>query len=187
MVDEAHSLGVLGKRGKGITEYCNVDPNEVDFLMGTLSKTLASCGGYIAGRQNLIDFLRKTSPGFIFSVGIPAANAAASLEAIKLLEVEPERVKKLQDNSNLFLTLAKEKGLNTGNSANSAVVPIIVGESSVCLKLSEALFKRGINVDAILYPAVEKNGARMRFFITSEHSQEQISYTVNTLAEEIHN
>jgi 7-keto-8-aminopelargonate synthetase-like enzyme len=66
-------------------------------------------------------------------------------------------------------------------------VPIIVGESSVCLKLSEALFKRGINVDAILYPAVEKNGARMRFFITSEHSQEQISYTVNTLAEEIHN
>lgn len=187
MVDEAHSLGVLGKRGKGITEYCNVDPNEVDFLMGTLSKTLASCGGYIAGRQNLIDFLRKTSPGFIFSVGIPAANAAASLEAIKLLEAEPERVQKLQYNSSLFLNLAKEKGLNTGNSANSAVVPIIVGESSVCLKLSEALFKRGINVDAILYPAVEKNGARMRFFITSEHTQEQISYTVNTLAEEIHN
>jgi 8-amino-7-oxononanoate synthase len=185
MVDEAHSLGVLGKRGKGITEYYGVDANEVDFLMGTLSKSLASCGGYIAGKKAIIDFLRKTSPGFIFSVGIPAPNAAASLEAIKLLETEPQRLEKLHANAKLFLKLAREKGFNTGQSANSSIIPVIVGNSQQCLQLSEALFQRGINVDAILYPAVDKDAARVRFFITTNHTAEQIQYTVNTMAEEL--
>lgn len=185
MVDEAHSLGVLGKHGKGITEYFGVNANDVDFLMGTLSKSLASCGGYIAGKKDIINFLRQTSPGFIFSVGIPAPNAAASLKAIRLLEAQPERLEKLHANAKLFLSLAREKGLNTGPSANSSIVPIIVGSSQHCLQLSESLFQRGINVDAILYPAVDKDAARVRFFITSTHTPEQIQYTVNTMADEL--
>ena len=185
LIDEAHSIGTLGKHGRGITEHFNVDPNDVDMLMGTLSKSLASCGGYIAGNKQLVEFLKKTSPGFIFSVGIPAPSAAASLQAIKLLKAEPERLSRLHANAKLFLKLAQEKGLNTGSSNNSSVIPVIIGDSKQCLKLSEALFKRGINVHAILYPAVDKDAARLRFFITSNHTEEQIRYTVNTVAEEL--
>ena len=185
MIDEAHSIGVLGQNGRGITEHCSVNPNDVDLLMGTLSKSLASCGGYIAGKSNLVNFLRRKSPGFIFSVGIPAANTAASLKAIELLQAQPERLEKLRANAKLFLSLARKHGLNTGLSADSPVIPVIVGDSTICLQLSEALYKQGINVDAIIYPAVDKDAARVRFFITTHHTEEQIRYTVETVTTEL--
>jgi 8-amino-7-oxononanoate synthase len=185
MIDEAHSIGVLGQNGRGITEHCGVNPNDVDLLMGTLSKSLASCGGYIAGKSNLVNFLRRKSPGFIFSVGIPAANTAASLTAIKLLQTQPERLEKLHANAKLFLSLAQKHGLNTGLSADSPIIPIIVGDSTICLQLSEVLYKQSINVDAITYPAVEKDAARVRFFITTNHTEVQIRHTVLTVATEL--
>jgi 8-amino-7-oxononanoate synthase/acyl carrier protein len=185
MIDEAHSLGALGKTGRGLTEHYGVDPREVDLLMGTLSKAMGSCGGYIAGSRELIEYLKYTSPGFVFSCGLSPPGAAAALASLRLLQAHPERIEKLQSNSRLFLRLAKERGLNTGLSNNTAVVPIITGNSLHALMLSTAMFQRGINVQPILYPAVEEEKARLRFFITSSHTEEQIRQTVEIVAEEI--
>ncbi len=185
MVDEAHSIGVLGAHGRGIGEYHKVPASDVDLWMGTLSKSFGSCGGYISGCKAVVEYLKYTAPGFVFSVGISPPNAAASLAAIRLLEKEPQRVTRLHELAKLFLTLAKEQGLNTGLSKDSPVVPIIVGNSMQSLELSRAMAKRGVNVQPILYPAVEEKAARLRFFITSNHTEEQIRYTVNVVAEEL--
>ena len=185
MVDEAHSIGVMGARGRGIGEHFGVKPADVDLWMGTLSKSLGSCGGYIAGSKTLVRWLKYTVPGFVYSVGLPPAAAGAALAAIKLLEKQPERVAKLQANAKLFLQLAREAGLNTGPSGGSGIVPVILGSSINSLKLSRALFVRGINVQPILYPAVEEQATRLRFFITARHTSEQIRRTVTAMQEEL--
>lgn len=185
MVDEAHSVGVLGTHGRGIGEYWDVNPADVDLWMGTLSKSFGSCGGYIAGCKALVEYLKYTAPGFVYSVGISPPNAAASLAAIQLLEAEPQRVAQLHERAKLFLKLARAYGMNTGMSKDTPVVPIILGDSLDCLQLSQALNRRGINVQPIVHPAVEERAARLRFFITSRHTEEQIRYTVETLAEEL--
>jgi 7-keto-8-aminopelargonate synthetase-like enzyme len=153
--------------------------------MGTLSKALGSCGGYITGNKSLVEYLKYTAPGFVFANGIPAASSAAALAALHLLEDDSERVQRLKANSKLFLTLAKSRGLNTGRSKDSAVVPAILGNSLHALQLSEALFLRGINVQPILHPAVEESAARLRFFITAKHTEEQIRLTVDAVVEEL--
>ena len=185
MVDEAHSLGVLGARGHGIAEQAGVDPDEVDLWMGTLSKTLAGCGGYIAGKQALVDFLKFTAPGFVYSVGMPPPVAAASLEALRIMHAEPWRVAKLVANGTRFLERARAAGLDTGPSIGTAIVPIIVGSSIRAVRVSHALHKRGINVQPIIHPAVPERSARLRFFISSSHEFEQIDSTVDAVAEEV--
>jgi 8-amino-7-oxononanoate synthase len=174
MVDEAHALGVLGPRGFGSADHAGIDPGEVDIWMGTLSKTLVSCGGYIAGRRDLIDYLKWTAPGFVFSVGMAPAAAAAALAAIEILEREPERVHRLNQRARLFLDLAREGGLDVGGSVGAAIVPVITGSSITAGKLAQALFARGINVQPILYPAVPERAARLRFFLTASHSEAQV-------------
>jgi len=185
MVDEAHSAGVLGPHGRGIGEYFGVDPQDVDLWMGTLSKSFGSCGGYIAGCRAMVEYLKYTAPGFVYSVGISPANAAAALAAIRLLKDEPQRVAWLHERARLFLTLARSRGLNTGLSRDSAIVPVILGDSVHCLRLSRAMFDRGINVQPILYPAVEERAARLRFFITASHTEEQIRHSIDVTAEEV--
>jgi 8-amino-7-oxononanoate synthase len=185
MVDEAHSIGVMGPHGRGIAEHFGVAPSDVDIWMGTLSKALGSCGGYIAGTKTLVRWLKYTVPGFVYSVGLPPAAAGAAIGALRLLERQPERVARLQANSRLFLQLAAEAGLDTGSSGGSGVVPVILGHSMNSLRLSRALFARGINVQPILYPAVEERAARLRFFITSSHTPDQIRRTVAALDEEL--
>jgi 8-amino-7-oxononanoate synthase/acyl carrier protein len=185
MVDEAHSIGVMGRRGRGIGEHFGVAPADVDLWMGTLSKALGSCGGYIAGTHTLVRWLKYTVPGFVYSVGLPPAAAGAALGALRLLEREPQRVEQLHANARLFLQLAREAGLDTGPSGGSAIVPIILGNSMNALRLSRALFARGINVQPILYPAVEERAARLRFFITSRHTPDQIRRTVAAMQEEL--
>ena len=182
MVDEAHSFGTMGDTGRGIAEYSGVNPRDVDIWMGTLSKSAASCGGYIAGSKPLIELLRYTAPGFVFSVGMPPAQVAAALAALETLEKEPERVERLKERSALFLYLCREAGLDTGDSEATPVVPVITGNSMVALRLSNRLKTDGINVQPILYPAVDESAARLRFFITSEHSEDQIRYTVERTA-----
>jgi 8-amino-7-oxononanoate synthase/acyl carrier protein len=184
-IDEAHSLGALGKTGRGLTEHYHCNPRDVDLLMGTLSKAMGSCGGYIAGCKELIEYLKYTSPGFVFSCGLTPPGAAAALASLRLLQADPARIERLQANSRLFLKLAKERHLNTGLSNNTAIVPIITGNSLHALMLSKSMFDRGVSVLPILYPAVEEEKARLRFFITAAHSEEQIRYTVDVLAEEI--
>jgi 8-amino-7-oxononanoate synthase/acyl carrier protein len=183
MVDEAHSIGVMGNHGRGVAEHFDVDPRSVDIWMSTLSKAFGSCGGYIAGCKELIEYLRYTAPGFVFSVGMPPPAAAAAMASLRILEEEPQRVAKLQTNSHRFLEVARARGLNTGLAGGTAVVPVITGNSLLALRLSRRLYDRGINVQPILYPAVEEAAARLRFFITSCHSEAQIVHTVNETAD----
>ena len=185
MVDEAHSLGTIGATGRGIAEYFGVSATDVDIWMGTLSKSMASCGGYIAGSAAIVEYLKYTAPGFVFSVGMSPPNAGATLAAIEVLEAEPERVTRLQERAKLFLALAKEHGLNTGMSKDSPVIPIIVGDSLKSIQLSQNLFKLGINVPFMIHPSVPHNEARLRFFVTCNHTEEQIRFTVQTLAQEL--
>ena len=182
-VDEAHSIGTMGKTGRGIAEHFGIDRNEVEAWMGTLSKAMGSCGGFIAGNRNLVEYLRYSAPGFVFAAGMPPANGGAALSALQILKREPERVQRLQSNAKLFLKLAKSVGLNTGLSANTAIIPVVTGDSMLALQLSETLFDRGIHAPPILHPAVEETQARVRFYVTAEHSEQQIRHTVDTVAE----
>jgi 8-amino-7-oxononanoate synthase/acyl carrier protein len=185
MVDEAHSIGTMGATGRGIGEYFGIDPSDVDLWMGTLSKSFGSCGGYIAGCSEIVEYLKFTAPGFVYSVGLPPANAAAALASLRLLQREPQRARRCIEMAALFLSEARRQGLNTGLSENTPVVPVIIGNSSAALRLSRQLFERGINVQPILYPAVEESGARLRFFITATHTPEQIREAVAAVAEEL--
>ncbi|WP_421700598.1 aminotransferase class I/II-fold pyridoxal phosphate-dependent enzyme [Ancylobacter sp.] len=185
MVDEAHGVGVLGSRGHGIAEHAGLDPAGVDIWMGTLSKALASCGGYIAGPQVLIDYLKVSAPGFVYSVGLPPAAAGAALAALGVLEHEGERVARLQANARHFLDAAQAAGLSTGSAEGHAIVPIMVGDSLKAVLLSERLLARGVNVLPIIHPAVPHRAARLRFFITSAHTAQQIDEAIGWLVDEI--
>jgi len=183
LVDEAHSLGTMGETGRGIGEHWDVAREDVDLWMGTLSKTLASCGGYIAGSSQMVEYLGYTAPGFVYSVGLSPGNAAAALAALNVLQAEPQRVTKLRKLSALFLNQAKARGLNTGSSAGTPVIPVIIGSSVKSLRLARVLFDQGINVQPILHPAVPEQMARLRFFITTNHTEKQIRDTVNAVAD----
>ncbi|SHN72061.1 aminotransferase class I/II-fold pyridoxal phosphate-dependent enzyme [Desulfovibrio litoralis] len=185
MIDEAHSLGILGKSGRGCSEYFNINPSDVDIWMGTLSKTLCSCGGFVTGSNTLIDILRFCAAGFIYSVGMSPPLAAASAKAIDLMRAEPERVQKLQEISSFFLEEAKKRNFNTGYAQGYGIIPIIVGSSLIAGRLATHLFNRNINVMPIIYPVVEEGLARLRFFLSSVHQKDEIIKVLDIVAEEL--
>jgi 7-keto-8-aminopelargonate synthetase-like enzyme len=178
MVDEAHALGVLGDTGRGTFEHYGIDPREVDIWMGTLSKTTSSCGGYIAGSSALADILKAEAGGFVYSVGLAPVLAAAAVTGLEILRKETERTLQLRRNGALFLKVAKEAGLDTGLSVGFSVVPVIVGDSLRAVQLSNDLLQDGINALPIIHPAVPEGMARLRFFITCNHTEEQIRHAV---------
>lgn len=183
MVDEAHSFGVMGRTGLGIREHFGLRGSDVDIWMGTLSKSLAGCGGYIAGETALVEHLKFLAPGFLYSVGMSPPLAAASLAALKCMQREPQRIETLQARGQFFLSQAKAAGIDTGTSAGFSVIPAIAGSSLKATRLAAALFERGINVMPIIHPAVPEKSARLRFFISSSHTEEQIMTTIGHLAE----
>jgi len=183
MVDEAHSLGVLGGTGRGIREHFGVAGSAVDIWMGTLSKAFAGCGGYIAGEKALVEHLKYAAPGFVYSVGIPPAMAAASFEAIRIMLAEPARVIGLREKAGYFLMRAREMGIDTGLSQGYAVVPAIIGSSLKATKLSQKMFELGINVQPIIHPAVEEKASRLRFFVSMTHTTAQIDNVLTALAD----
>ncbi len=185
MVDEAHSLGVLGASGQGIAEEQGVDPTDVDIWMGTLSKTLTSTGGYIAGSRQLVELLKYTSPGFVYSVGAAPPVAAAALAAIEVMRRERWRIAKLRQNGRDFVSGAKVRGLETGLSIGASVVPLIVRSSPTTVILSHRLLARGYNVVPIIFPGVAENQSRLRFFITSRHTADQMAGVLDAIAEEL--
>lgn len=187
MIDEAHALGVLGKTGRGAHEHFNIDPREVDIWMGTLSKTLGSCGGYICGSHDLIEILKYQAPGFVYSVGLSPPATAAALAALRVLKADPGRVATLQANGRFFVEEAARVGLDTMTSAGLSVVPVMIGDPVRAVRLTDRLLERGINALPIIHPAVPMKAARIRFFITSRHTREQISSTVKIVAEELAN
>ena len=186
MIDEAHSAGTIGPRGFGIGEHFGIKGSEVDIWMGTLSKSFASCGGFIAGSKALIQNLRYNAPGgFLYSAGITPPNTAAALAAVRKMKAEPQRVQHLQSRAKLFLDIAKKHNLDTGPSHGTPIIPVIIGNSLLSLQLGQALYAAGINVQPMLYPAVAENEARLRFFITADHTDEQIRFTVDTIKEQL--
>ena len=182
-VDEAHSIGTMGPEGRGICDFFGVDPREGDLWMGTISKALGAQGGYLAGPERLIRYLGFTTPAFVFSTACSPPNAAAALEAVRVIQREPWRLARLRERSNLFLRLANDVGLDTGTSRDTPVIPVILGSSARAMQVSQILLTRGINARPILYPAVREAAARVRFFLTCEHTEEQIVHAVETLAE----
>ena len=185
MVDEAHSLGVLGRNGFGIFEHFEVDPNDIDIWMGTLSKTLSGCGGYIAGSAILIDYLRCMAGAFVYSVGMPPLIAGAVDKALEIMHREPERVARLRDNSRFFFEEAKRLNFDTGNGQGTAVCPIVIGDSIPTVMLSQRLLERGVNVLPVLYPAVPIKSSRLRFFLTSQHTEADMRAALNIVSEEL--
>ena len=185
-VDEAHSIGTLGDTGRGIGEMYGVDRNDVDCWMGTLSKSFGSCGGFLAGKSQLIKFLRYTTPGYVFAAGMPPAAVGAALGSLRMLKSNPHLVKSLQTNSQLFLKLSQDAGIDTGMALGTPIIPIICGHNSRALLLSEALYDEGINAQPILYPAVPQEETRVRIFMTASHTEEQIRRSVEVLAKHWH-
>jgi 8-amino-7-oxononanoate synthase len=185
MVDEAHSLGVLGATGRGIREFYGIDSRDVDLWMGTLSKSLCGCGGFIAGSAEVVECLKYGSPGFVFSVGMPPVVAVACSKALDILRREPERVEKIRNISRFFLDYARGKGLNTGSAQGYAVIPIIVGDSLSAGILALSMIERRIYVMPITFPAVQEGTARLRFFLSAAHREEDIRRAIDVAVEEL--
>src|SRR5690606_232412 len=144
------------------------DGREVDIWMGTLSKSLASCGGRVAASRKLVTYLRYTAPGFVYPAGPTPANGVAALSSLRRMLEEPWRVQKLQANARFFHVALVSRGVDTGPArGGSGVVPAITGNSLHALLLSQRLLKHGINVQPIVYPAVADDAARLRFFLSS--------------------
>ncbi|MCX7116097.1 MAG: aminotransferase class I/II-fold pyridoxal phosphate-dependent enzyme [Gammaproteobacteria bacterium] len=183
MVDEAHSIGVLGARGAGVREHFGIEASRIEIYMGALSKAFAGCGGYIAGDRVLIELLKYHAAGFVFSVGLSPVMAATSLKAMEIMQQEPQRVRQLRANSQLFLSLAKAAGLNTGLSEGIVVIPVLVSNDVAAVKLSDRLLAKGIYVQPMIYPAVKRSQARLRFFINAEHTAEEIKATVQMICD----
>ena len=183
MVDEAHSACVIGKNGGGVDEYFKLEPTDIDIKMGTLSKGLGACGGYLAGSAALINYLRYNVPGFVFSVGISPPVAAAALAAVRLLRSDPSPVAALQKNISYFVSAARKAGFNICLAGETAIIPILVGGEEDAFRLSDMLLKRGVCVPPAVYPAVPAGKARLRFCVTSNHKPEQIDFAIAQLKE----
>jgi 8-amino-7-oxononanoate synthase len=182
MVDEAHALGVLGKTGRGIAEAQGVEPGCVEVWMGTLSKTLCSTGGYIAGSAPLVSLLKARAPGFVFSVGLPPVLTASAHAALKLLQAEPERVERLRGNGERLHAALRAAGLDTGPSEGHAVAPVLLGDTPTTALAATRLEARGVSAPAILHPAVPERRARLRLFASAAHEPAQIDRAAAAVA-----
>lgn len=181
MIDEAHSVGVLGKNGRGIEEHFGLE-GVIDVKMGTLSKTIPSVGGYVAGKRDLIEYLRHTSRAYIFSAALPPAQAAAANEAFKVIMDEPWRVEKLNKNTNQFISGVKERGFDT-LFTETAIVPIICGSDENAYSMTREVQHKGSFVLPVVSPAVPPGLARLRATITAAHDPEDISKAMMDIEE----
>ena len=181
MIDEAHSLGVLGKTGRGIEEHFGME-GTIDLKMGTLSKTIPSVGGYIAGKKDLIEFLRHASRAYIFSAALPPAQAAAAKAAFEVILDEPWRVEKLNANSTQFINGLKERGFDTLYT-QTAIVPVICGSDEVAFAMTSEAQHQDLFVLPVVSPAVPPGLARLRATVTAAHEHDEIEHAMGVIAE----
>lgn len=181
LVDEAHSLGVLGENGRGLAEHQGVDPARIDLIVGTMSKTLASCGGYVCGKKQVIDWFRYTLPGFVYSVGLSPVILAAARTALRLMQEETWRIAKLASNAELFRTVAHEAGFSTGPAIGRGVVPILFSSDVETMWASQHLLENGYYVPPVVRIGVPKDGPRLRFFFSANHSEAEIRGVIQAL------
>ncbi|MFW6067960.1 MAG: aminotransferase class I/II-fold pyridoxal phosphate-dependent enzyme [Chloroflexota bacterium] len=180
MVDEAHSIGVLGQTGHGIEEHFGLPDDAVDIKMGTLSKTIPSAGGYVAGNHELIKFLKHEARGFVFSAALPPASAAAACAALDVIESEPERVENLQRNYNHFRSALQAAGFDLLNT-ETAILPVMCYDIERAVTLGRYCQERGIFVQAVIAPVVPDGQSRLRATVSASHRIEDLDYCVETL------
>jgi len=181
MVDEAHSVGVLGKTGRGIEEHFGME-DVIDIKMGTLSKTIPSVGGYVAGRKDLIDYLRHASRAYIFSAALPPAQAAAALEAFRVILDEPWRIQKLCANTEQFIKGLQARGFDTLQT-QTAIVPIICGTDERAYAMTRDVQRKDVFVLPVVSPAVPPGLARLRTTVTAAHEADDIEHAMDVIAE----
>ena len=177
MVDDAHASGVFGRNGRGTVDHFGVH-GRVDVQVGTLSKAIGALGGYVAGTRALIDFLYHRARPFLFSTSHPPAVAAACIEAIDVLMEEPEIIERLWENSRFFKNGLERLGFDTGSS-ESPIVPVIAGDSARAAKLSDRLFEEGVFAQAIVFPTVQKDKARVRTIVTATHTRDDLQFALD--------
>jgi 8-amino-7-oxononanoate synthase len=176
MVDEAHGLGVLGKHGRGTCEHFGLE-DDIDIIMCTFSKSLASLGGCIAAKSEVINYLKHISRPFIFSASIPPANAAAALEAVNILAAEPERLTRLQDNANFMRDGFKALNLDIGNS-ETPIIPVMTYDDFETFLKKKKLLEEGVFVNPVISPATPPGMALLRTSYTATHTREQLEYAL---------
>ena len=181
MVDEAHGLGAIGPNGKGIDDYYNLKPGSIDIMMGTLSKAIPSIGGYIAGNKKMITFLRYTSNAFVFSAALPPVNTAVALKSFDIIENEKDRIKALQKNISTFISSVKEMGFDTLKSKDTPIVPVIIGDDIKTFRFAKKMKKEGVLVPPIVYPAVPREGGRLRCCVMANHTEEDMEKILNSI------
>jgi 7-keto-8-aminopelargonate synthetase-like enzyme len=179
MIDEAHSVGVLGATGSGIEEHFGLE-NAIDIKMGTLSKTIPSVGGYIAGKQELIDYLRHVCRAYIFSAALPPAQAAAANEAFKVILDEPERIQRLNRNTRLFIGGLKAAGFDT-LATTTAIVPVLCGSDERAFQMTREAQHRDVFVMPVVSPAVPEGLARLRATITAAHEPADMQQAIDII------
>jgi len=177
MIDDAHSVGVIGKGGRGTASEFNLE-NEIDLTMGTFSKTFASLGGFVAGPERVINYIKHFSLALIFSASPTPASVAAALAALDILEREPERVKRLIDNANYMRKGLKEKGFNVIDG-RTAIVPVIVGNDDVALKMWRILYDSGVFVNVFVPPGVPEGRQMMRTSYMATHEKAHLDEIIH--------
>ena len=182
LVDEAHSFGVMGTTGRGIAEHFGEDPRRIDLIVGTLSKTLASSGGFVLAHARAIEWLRFTLPGFVYSVGLSPAITAAAHAALKAIVDEPQRTARVQAVSEMFLAKAAAAGLSTGAAMGRGIVPILFSDFPTTLRKAAHLLAEGIYAPPVIQVGVPQDAPRIRFFLSADHEEADVDRTVAVLA-----
>jgi glycine C-acetyltransferase len=180
MVDEAHSLGVLGATGRGVQEHFGLPPDAIGVKMGTLSKSLGSCGGYIAGDAALVDQLRHTARGYLFSVAAPVPQVAAALRGLEVLRREPGRVAALRENARRLIAGLRRLGFRL-TATQTPIVPILCDTQEQTLEMTARCREMGLFVVPIVYPAVPMNSPRVRASVTAAHTEADIDVALDIL------
>jgi glycine C-acetyltransferase len=178
MVDDAHASGVFGANGRGTIDHFKMH-GRVDIQVGTLSKAMGALGGYVAGSKTLIEFLYHRARPFLFSTSHPPSVAATCLAALDVLEQEPQIIETLWDNTRFFKAGLKALGFNTGLS-ESPITPVIAGEGSRAMKLSDRLFEEGVFAQGIAFPTVARDKARVRTIVTAGHTKDELQFALDT-------
>ncbi len=182
LVDEAHSIGVLGETGRGIAEHFGVDPKRIDLITGTLSKTFVTAGGFVAASEAAVEFMRYSLPGFVFSVGLPPMVTEGAHTALNILRREPQRVARLRHNAEHFCAEAIRRGLDIGVAIGRGVVPILFQSTEETMAVATALFAQGIYAPPIVHIGVPREAPRIRFFISAGHDEAKIARVLDAIA-----
>lgn len=180
MIDDAHGLGVIGKNGRGTASHFGLT-DQVDLIMGTFSKSLASIGGFIAADHETINFLKHNARSLIFSASIAPANAASVIAALDIMETEPERVDRLWDNTLLAMKLLKQAGFDTGHT-ETPIIPIMIRDDFQTFKMTKLLLEEGVFVNPVVSPAVASTSSLLRFSLMATHTKEQIEEGIAKIA-----